>query len=144
MGHAAERFVGTNAARVAYATNGLTIGTQWIESDTKAVLFWDGEKWQGGGGYVQLVSITDTDSPYSAGDESVIACDATGGNIVVNLPTAIGITGKTYIIKRIDGSGNTITVDGNGAETIDDNATQEINQYDALAIVSDGTEWWII
>lgn len=79
-------------------------------------------------------TITDTDG--------VVVVDATTGNILITLPIAVGRRGKIFTVKRIDGSGNTVTVQG--AETIDDAANQLLNQYDALMVVSDDTEWWIL
>lgn len=77
--------------------------------------------------------------------QTVVLCDATSGAITATLPAAAGNTGKRYFIKKTDSSANAVTVDGNGAETIDDTATQVLaSQYDSIEIVSDGTEWWII
>lgn len=64
------------------------------------------------------------------------------GTYTMTLPTAVGATGKEYIVKNI-GTG-TVTVDGDGVETIDANATVALSPYEALKIVSDGTEWWIV
>lgn len=77
--------------------------------------------------------------------DDVIICDATGGAFSIMLPAAAGVTGKTYYIKKIDVTVNAVTVDANGAETIDDAATQVLAaQYDNIMIVSDGAEWWIV
>jgi hypothetical protein len=74
-----------------------------------------------------------------------ILVDATAENITVNLPAAAGHKHESYYIKKIDASANTVTVDGNGAETIDDAATYVIStQYECIEVVSDGSEWWII
>ena len=95
------------------------------------------------GGTINLQTVTKT-ANYTAASEVVIICDATSGDLTITLPTAVGITGRIYYIKRIDGSANTVTVDGNGSETIDDGLTITLSQYDCLQIVSDGTEWWIL
>ena len=74
---------------------------------------------------------------------AIVFVDCTAGNIIVTLPPAA--IGSHFVIKRIDGSANTITVDGDGSETIDNVTTKTLpSQYDAIHIVSDGTEWWII
>ncbi len=78
-------------------------------------------------------------------DDEVIIADASGGSFTITLPTAVGISGKTYWIKKIDATANIVTVDGNGAQTIDDGLTAVIGtQYEAITVVSDGTEWWVI
>lgn len=77
--------------------------------------------------------------------DDVILCDATSGAFDIDLPTAVGITGKVYTIKKTDVSANVVTVDGNTTETIDDLTTQDLTgQYDACKIVSDGANWQII
>lgn len=65
------------------------------------------------------------------------------GTFTVTLPTAVGNGGLMYYIKNT-GTG-TITVDGNGAQTIDDATTFVLDaQYEAITIVSDGAEWWVV
>jgi len=88
---------------------------------------------------------------YTSGIHSVdvsdymIVADATSGAITLNLPAVSSNTGKVYNIKKIDSSLNTVTIDGNSSETIDDSTTIVLNsQYDSVTIVCDGTEWWII
>ncbi|OQW48868.1 MAG: hypothetical protein A4C66_05940 [Nitrospira sp. HN-bin3] len=54
-------------------------------------------------------------------DDSVDV-DTTSGNITVTLPPAASVPGKQYHIKK-SVAANTLTVDGNGSETIDGAAT---------------------
>lgn len=86
------------------------------------------------------------DSPYTAvAADSTILANATGGNMVVALPTAVGIAGKIYTIKKTDVSVNTVTVDGSGAQTIDGAATKVLaTQYSTVTIQSNGTNWSIL
>lgn len=63
------------------------------------------------------------------------------GTFTVSLPTAVGITGKLYVIKN-SGTG-VITVDPNGSETIDGSTTKTLTQYNTLSIQSNGTNWVI-
>jgi len=73
----------------------------------------------------------------------IVLVDATAGNITITLPTAIGVE-KIYKVKKIDSSANTVTIDGNGAETIDGAATQVIyDQNYHLSLVSNQTNWSI-
>ena len=71
---------------------------------------------------------------------NIIELTATGKT--VTLPTAVGITGRQYIIKLT--AAGVATIDGNGTETIDGNLTVNIAQWDALKIVSNGTNWIIL
>lgn len=71
-----------------------------------------------------------------------VKVDASGGAVVITLPAAAGAAGRLYYIKKTDSSANTVTVDGNGAETIDGNATLVLyNQNNAVCVQSDGTNW---
>jgi hypothetical protein len=68
--------------------------------------------------------------------------ECTANTFTVTLPTAVGITGKTYSIKNT-GAG-VITVACDGAETIDSIATQTLNQWDNIVVLSNGASWIII
>lgn len=71
--------------------------------------------------------------------------DSTAGAVVITLPTAASAKWRQIAFKKIDASGNAITLDGAGAETIDGAATQAVAvQYTAVVIQSDGVTWWII
>jgi hypothetical protein len=92
---------------------------------------------------VKVSSITNAASPYTAANEEVILCDATSGAITVNLPDAIA--GRIYTIKKTDASVNTVTIDGDGADTIDGVATKVlVYQNDSVTVVSNGTNWFIL
>ena len=84
-------------------------------------------------------------SSGTAGNQVVILCDATSGNVTITLPAAAGVTGRSYYIKKIDSSGNKCIVDGNASETIDGQTTQDLTfQYTAIQVVCDGTKWHIL
>jgi hypothetical protein len=96
-------------------------------------------------GSISLKSSTTVGSATLDDTRTVALIDASGGNATVNLPAAAGATDRIYYIKKIDSSANTVTIDANGAETIDGATTQTLlTQYDALQIVSDGTQWFIL
>ena len=63
----------------------------------------------------------------------------------VNLPAAATAgTGYKYQIKNLAAS-YTLTIDPNGAETIDGSATFDISsQYESITIVTNGSNWFII
>jgi len=63
----------------------------------------------------------------------------------VNLPTAVGNAGAQFIFIDISGNANNsnVTIDANGAETIDGATTYVINiPRETLSIVSNGTAWF--
>jgi len=74
----------------------------------------------------------------------VILCDATAAGITVNLPTAVGNTAK-FTIKKTDSTVNTVTIEGNAAETIDGALNVVINyQYSSITIINNNANWFII
>src|SRR4030067_1035165 len=87
-----------------------------------------------------VASIT-ADYTATLNDDTILA-NATAGAVTVSLPTAVGNTGKKFVIKKIDSSANTVTVDPNGSETIDGQATAGILAQDnAIICQSDGANW---
>jgi lysophospholipase L1-like esterase len=96
------------------------------------------------GNTVSTAVTTVTGSTSLTGVHHTVLVDAGSGSRTINLPAASGITGKEYIIKKIDGSANTVTIDGNGSETIDGATTQVIStQYTSMTIRSNGSNWYI-
>ena len=76
-------------------------------------------------------------------DIDIYLMNATSGNLTVTLPT--NSAGREIDIKKIDSSANTVTIDGNGSETIDGNSGIVISsQHNSLTMVSDGSNWFII
>ena len=85
------------------------LSVPWVQKDTDTIS--------------NYVSIDDTDSPYTAtSDINVIDVDATSGNVSILLPLAADYTfaqEEQIHIRRTDDSSNTVTVDRQGADTID-------------------------
>jgi hypothetical protein len=96
---------------------------------------------QVGGALATAVRAESADYTLAATD-SFLLCDSSGGARVITLPTAVGIAGRHYTIKRI--GANSCTVDGAGAETIDDAANYALPlTLSAVNLISDGDEWYI-
>lgn len=83
---------------------------------------------------------------YTAVDNDYHICgDATSGAFSITLMPASQAIGKVLVFKKVDASGNAVTVDGSGSETIDGSATYALSsQYDFVMIQSDGSNWHII
>jgi len=76
----------------------------------------------------------------TAGDE-VILCN---GSFTVTLPSAVGLAGRQFTIKRINASGN-VTVATTSSQQIDGASTRVLTaQYEAVIVVSDGANWWVV
>jgi hypothetical protein len=89
--------------------------------------------------------VTKTGNYTAIATDYTILCNATGGSFTITLPAVASHTNRIYNIKKIDSSANTVTVDGNSSETIDDATTAVLTtQHESITIQSDGSEWWII
>lgn len=77
--------------------------------------------------------------------DALVLVDTTSGAVTVTLPVAAVSAGKRYTVKKTNAGANNVTLDGNGAETIDGAATVVWNtQYLAYTVQSDGATWWTI
>jgi len=95
-------------------------------------------------GLVNTITSVST-TPYAASSSGLYLVDTTSASITFNLPTAVGNTGITLVIKKVDTSGNIVTIDGNGSETIDNLLTRSlITAQQTLTIISDGSNWRIL
>lgn len=100
----------------------------------------------GGASLIENENVTETavDTLLDEFRRTVLV-DATAAARTITLPTAASAKWRIYTIKKIDASLNTVTIDGDGAETIDGAATQLLLvQYQSITIQSDGAEWWIL
>lgn len=96
-------------------------------------------------GGLQANLVTKTGAYTATASDYTIICNASGGAFTITLPAVASHTNRIYHIKKIDNSVNAVTIDGNGAETIDDGATAILTvQYESVSVQSDGSEWWII
>ena len=77
----------------------------------------------------------------------VCLCNATTGNITLNLPVASSTpVGTQYQIKKIDSSSNTVIITPNsgGGDLIDGSTTYTLsNQWEGVIIVCDGGDWYV-
>jgi len=88
---------------------------------------------------VAFVEVEFADSPYTASWGEDISVDCTNGDVVVNLPTAVGNGGKTLWVTKSDASGNRIDVDGSSTETINNELNMYIsNRYISRTLRSNG------
>jgi hypothetical protein len=85
-------------------------------------------------------------SAYTAtGDETIIPC-APAASFTLDLPTAASAIGKRYTVIKTDSDETKIvTVDPNGAETVDGAASVTVGtQYEARTLASNGTSWFTL
>lgn len=73
--------------------------------------------------------------------DRVLRADASSGAVTVNLPSAAPNLVEYAIIKA-DSSGNTVTIDPSGSQTINGDATKVLSaQWETVTLRSDGANW---
>lgn len=86
------------------------------------------------------------------GTVNIVYIDATSGSITVTLPSVSAVSntgsttgiGITYIIKRVDASGNTVTVSAGGGDTIDGSANFTLTSNQSKTIQATTSNKWYI
>jgi DNA-binding transcriptional MerR regulator len=91
-------------------------------------------------------AITNKTAAYTVtASDSVLTGDASTASFTFTLPTASGIAGRKYTFVKTDSSANTVTIAGNGTETINGATTKVLStQWARCEIVSNGTNWIIV
>lgn len=87
--------------------------------------------------------ILEVTSDITLTDEAdFIQIDATDGDIVITLPTAIGIGGHSFTFKRIDASANLVTINTQPGQFIDDLTSMVmISQWEVEKITSNNANY---
>lgn len=86
---------------------------------------------------VRTVTATTTARPI----DRVLKVDAASAAVTINLPSAAP-NPVTYTIIKSDSSGNTVTIDPSGIQTINDSSTKILSvQWETATLRSDGSNW---
>jgi hypothetical protein len=103
-------------------------------------------KWRAMYGGKRLDSITTKTADYTAAiADDTILVDATAAPRTITLPPATSSAGWKFNIKKVDATANAVTIDGNGAETIDGAATKSTTtQYAGWTVECDGSAWYLL
>lgn len=113
-------------------------------------------KWKesGGGVYSKIIHTqgplttvlsTKTATYTIIATDSIILANATTGAFTITLPTAVGITGRQYTVKRTNAGANNVTVGTTSSQTIDGATTKTLGgQWSFVTVVSDGANWVIV
>ena len=96
----------------------------------------------GGGNNLNVVVETTTTRTAVAWEAVMCDDDTAGGAMTITLPA--GSTDDQVVVKKL-GTTATVTIDGNGTETIDGALTFVLTaQYASITLIWNGTEWSII
>lgn len=76
--------------------------------------------------------------------DKIILVDATAGAVTISLlAAATAGNGFRIVVKKVDSSVNTVTIDGNASETIDGTTTSVLStQYDSDNLICNGSNWF--
>ena len=75
----------------------------------------------------------------------VVFADAISGSFTLTLPDAISTVGKQFHVKKIDNTGNTVTIQPSGSQVIDNASNKVITTpYTSINLVSYSNNWWIV
>lgn len=89
-------------------------------------------------------SIIEKSALYSlTRDDSVVLVNASAGAVTIIPPADVeNFVNFMFFIKKIDSSGNIVSINAQG-NNMDGSSTHSLSsQYDSLTIISDGTQWW--
>ena len=89
-----------------------------------------------------LITTITSDTTLTNNEETVLVNPSTTA-FTVTLPTVVGNAGKHYLIKYVATTGTTVTIDGNGAETINGQPSVTLEYpYSSWDLYTDGTSWY--
>lgn len=84
-------------------------------------------------------------SGFTASTDSVLLANASAQTMVITLPLAENSVSTKITVKKIDSTANRVTIEPQGAETIDGASTLELSIPNLSAtIVCDGFNWYVI
>lgn len=74
-----------------------------------------------------------------------VKANATSGDAIINLPTAVGKLNDTITITKTDSSANTVQINPDGSETISGESSITLYyQYQSAVLISDGANWFVL
>lgn len=96
-------------------------------------------------GQVNTVRVTDADSPYAVtSDDYYIGVAGQGAGVTINLP--VGTDGRVLVIKSEAGQPSNITINPNGANTIENTTSYSVLAATdgSITVVFRGTNWNVV
>ena len=95
--------------------------------------------------YISLITSVfkefETVSANTTVSKPVTLVDTTTASITVTLPKAADNEQRVFVVKDISSSVNTVTIDGDGSETIDGALTLVLGVRSQATLLCDGTQW---
>mgnify|MGYP001005814075 CR=1 FL=1 len=93
----------------------------------------------------QKATLTQISASYPANTPNEVILVTAAAPITVSLPLAKGFYGQTLFVKKMDASGNAVTIAAKAGETIDGTPTKAIaTRFMSYTLMSFGTGWVIV
>lgn len=93
---------------------------------------------------ISKVNIVSKDEDYNALANDYVTVSTTNSNVTVTLPTAIGISGITIGVVKVDAVANTLIIDTVLSQTINGlTQTTITDKWITREFISDGANWII-
>ena len=118
----------------------------WERTGTELTTATAGDTLEIGGtvttGAGRIVNTTRVTAAYTAlVTDHMIFADTDGGAYTIDLPA--GVEGQYLRIANVGTSGNDVTIDGDGGETVMGAATQDLADGEIMILIYNATEgWW--
>ncbi len=123
----------------------------WVVAHSNSFAYMEGwtnqyDNWSNAWEYVKNNSGVDTftETNTLSITNYFVLVNASNNAVRLNLLPAAGLREKQYVIKKIDVSGHSVTIDPNASETIDGSTNAVLSsQHETLPIICDGSNWFI-
>jgi len=74
--------------------------------------------------------------------DDVVFVDDSGGSVTITLPSAVGLDGKTFTIKKVSSSLNTVTISAASGQTIDGASSVTLNSAQEKTTIQSNNHYW--
>jgi hypothetical protein len=93
-----------------------------------------------------VLETTTKTTPYTlTATDSVILADATTAAFIATLPSAVGIAGRQYTVKRVNGGSNSVSIGTTSSQLIEGVSTKTLGTaFSYVTVVSDGVGWVVV
>lgn len=123
-------------------------GRLWYDSTNDILYVYTGSAWEVVPTSVVSSPIGAKSADYTITDTdnlSTILMTTGATNRTVTLPTAADNANRLITVKKVDDGSGYLTLDGEGAETVEGQANLRFEiQYSGCTVVCDGTEWHVV
>lgn len=96
------------------------------------------------GSIAETLTVTSANLTLSKAHD-IVAVNSTSAALTITLPTAGGISGRRYTVKKTDASVNAVKLQASGTQKIDGVAFLLLStQWKYVTVISDGSNWLVI